>query len=150
MENLLPNNFYLWLKAFHLIFMVAWFAGLFYIFRLFVYHARHQDEPKLAQVYTVMERKLLYIIIHPAMLMTILFGVLLISMNPSVLRAGWFHGKLAMVFGLIGYQILSGITYKRFAQKDFYLTEKQCRWINEIPTIFLIGIILLVVLKPGS
>lgn len=139
---------YLWLKAFHLIFMVAWFAGLFYIFRLFVYHAKYQEEAKLAQAYTVMERKLLYIIMHPAMLLTLIFGGLLITLDPGILKAPWFHGKLAMVLGLIGYQILAGITHQRFARGDFYLNEKQCRLINEIPTLCLIGIILLVVLKP--
>lgn len=141
---------YLWIKAFHLIFMVAWFAGLFYIFRLFVYHAKHQEEPKLCEAYTVMERKLLYIIMHPAMLLTILLGIFLIVLNESVLRAGWFHGKLAMALGLIAYQILAGITHKRFAKGDFFLSERQCRLINEIPTVFLIGIILLVILKPGT
>src|SRR5947207_505773 len=100
---------FLWLKAFHIIFMIAWFAGLFYIFRLFVYHAKFQQEEKLAQAYSLMEKKLLYMIMHPAMLMTIVFGVLLISLNPAVLRAPWFHLKLLFVLILIAYQIFAGI-----------------------------------------
>jgi protoporphyrinogen IX oxidase len=142
--------FYLWLKAFHLIAMVAWFAGLFYIFRLFVYHVKHKNNPEITQAYVEMERKLIYIIIHPAMLMTILFGILLISQNPPVLRASWFHLKLALVLLLIGYQIFAGITQKRFARGDFFLSERACRIINEVPTLILIAVVILAVIKPGT
>ncbi len=143
-------QFYLWLKAFHLIFMVAWFAGLFYIFRLFVYHAKFQNKPELAEAYSLMERKLLYIIMHPAMLMTILFGILLITQNPSIFEARWFHLKLFCVLLLIGYQVFAGIVHKRFSSGDYFLSEKACRLINEVPTLLLIAIILLVILKPGT
>jgi len=139
---------YLWLKAFHIIFMVAWFAGLFYIFRLFVYHAKFQNEPKMREAYTLMERKLLYIIMHPAMALTILFGFLLIAQNPSVLSAAWFHAKLLLVLFLVIYQIFAGITHKRFARGEFFLSEKACRVINEVPTLILIGVVILVVVKP--
>jgi len=141
---------YLWLKAFHIIFMVAWFAGLFYIFRLFVYHAKFKDQPELASAYVLMERKLLYIIMHPAMTLTIIFGGLLIWQNPPVLTAPWFHMKLFAVLLLIAYQMLAAMTAKRFAQGDFYLSERACRIINEIPTLLLIAIVILVVVKPGS
>jgi putative membrane protein len=141
-------QFYLWLKALHLIAMVAWFAGLFYIFRLFVYHVKHQGNTEMARAYAEMERKLLYIIMHPAMLMTILFGVLLISQNPAVLRAPWFHLKLGLVFLLIAYQIFAGITQKRFARGDYFLSERACRLINEVPTVILIAVVILAVIKP--
>ncbi len=139
---------YLWFKAFHLIFMVAWFAGLFYIFRLFVYHAKFKDQAELGKAYSLMERKLLYVIMHPAMFMTLLMGLLLISQNPSVLIAPWFLIKLGLVFLLIAYQVFAAITHRRFSEGDFFLSEKQCRWINEFPTLILISVILLVVLKP--
>lgn len=139
---------YLWLKALHLIFMVAWFAGLFYIFRLFVYHAKFKDKPEMREVYTLMERKLLYIIMHPAMALTILFGFLLIVQNPPVLNATWFQAKLLLVLLLVCYQVFAGITHKRFAREDFFLSEKACRIINEVPTFLLIGIVILVVVKP--
>lgn len=139
---------YLWIKALHLIFLVAWFAGLFYIFRLFVYHVEHRGESNMAAAYSVMERKLLYIIMHPAMLLTLLFGVLLIAANPPVLQAGWFHAKLGLVLLLICYQILAGITHKRFVQGNYWLSEKACRIINEIPTLLLILIVILAVVKP--
>ncbi len=139
---------YLWIKSLHLIAMVAWFAGLFYIFRLFVYHAKFQTEEKLHEAYSLMERKLIFIIMNPAMVLTILFGGLLIYLNPYVMMAPWFHAKLSLVLILIGYHFFSIMTYGRFRAKDFYLSEKACRWINEIPTLVLIGIIFLVVLKP--
>ena len=141
---------YLWLKAFHLISMVAWFAGLFYIFRLFVYHVKYRDQENMRLAYVQMERKLLYIIMHPAMLLTVLLGILLIALNPAVLRAPWFHVKLLAVLGLIGYQIFAGITAKRFARGDFFLSEKACRLINEVPTLLLILIVIMVVVKPWA
>ncbi len=143
-------TFYLWLKAFHLIAVIAWFAGLFYIFRLFVYHVKFQDQPNMREGYRLMEHKLLYIIMYPAMLLSLLFGILLISANPSVLRASWFHLKLGAVALLIAYQVLAGITAKRFARGEFFLSEKACRLINEVPTVLLIAIVLLAVLKPGT
>lgn len=140
---------YLWIKAFHLIFMVAWFAGLFYIFRLFVYHVKFKDQQNMAEAYTLMERKLLYVIMHPAMLLTIGFGVTMLVMNPALLKMPWMHAKLTLAALLIAYQIYAGITHKRFARGDFRLSEKACRILNEVPTLLLIGIVLLAVLKPG-
>lgn len=139
---------YLWLKAFHIIFMVAWFAGLFYVFRLFVYHAKFKDKPEMRDAYALMEKKLLYIIMHPAMALTILFGFLLVAQNPEILRAHWFHGKLLLVLLLVCYQVFAGITHKRFTRGDFFLSEKACRMINEVPTLLLVGIVILVVVKP--
>ncbi len=142
------ESIYQWTRALHIIFMVAWFAGLFYIFRLFVYHAKHQGKTELCQAYSVMERKLLYMIMHPAMLLTIIAGVVLIALNPAVMKAGWMHAKLTFVFLLIGYQIFAGITLKKFSKGNFFLSEKACRWINEIPTVCLIAIVIFVVIRP--
>lgn len=141
---------YLWIKAFHIIFMVAWFAGLFYIFRLFVYHVKFKDQANMREAYTLMERKLLYIIMHPAMLLTILLGILLISLNTAVLQAQWFYAKLAAVVLLIAYQTFAAIVHKRFSRGDFFLSEKACRLINEVPTLLLIFIVIMVVVKPGN
>jgi protoporphyrinogen IX oxidase len=87
---------------------------------------------------------------HPAMLLTILLGILLITLNPSVMRAPWFHVKLLAVAGLIAYQIFAGIVAKRFARGDFFLSERACRFINEIPTLLLFIIVIMVVVKPWS
>lgn len=140
---------YLWIKSFHLIAMVAWFAGLFYIFRLFVYHAKFKSEEKLHEAYALMEKKLIFIIMNPAMVLTIIFGGLLITLNPYVLVAPWFHAKLSLVLILIGYHIFSIVTHKRFVRKDFFLSEKACRFLNEVPTLILFAVIILVVVKPS-
>lgn len=141
---------YLWLKAFHIIFVVAWFAGLFYIFRLFVYHVKFKDQENMRRAYSLMERKLLFIIMYPAMMLTLLLGALLIAVNPAVLAAHWFHLKLFSVLLLIAYQGLASVTHARFARGVFFLSERSCRMINEIPTLLLIAIVILVVIKPGS
>ena len=141
---------YLWFKALHLIFMVAWFAGLFYIFRLFVYHVKFKDQQNMRQAYELMEKKLLYIIMHPAMLLTIIFGLGMIHLNPALMRQGWLHSKLLAVVFLIVYQVYAGIVRRRFAKGDFFLSEKSCRIINEVPTLLLIIIVLLAVLRPWA
>jgi len=139
---------YLWFKAFHIIFMVAWFAGLFYIFRLFVYHVKFREEPKLCEAYSLMERKLLYAIMHPAMALTFLFGFGMIGLNSSLWAQKWLHMKLGLVALLLGYQIFAGITHKRFKKGNFFLSEKACRFINEFPALILIAVVLLVIFKP--
>ena len=139
---------YLWLKSFHIIFMVAWFAGLFYIFRLLVYHAKFKENPDIVATYVVMERKLLTVIMHPAMFLTMVFGFFLVTENPSVIMARWFWAKMALVLVLIGYHLFATITHRRFSEGDFFLSERACRIINEIPTVVLVAVVILVVVKP--
>ena len=139
---------YLWLKALHLIFMVAWFAGLFYIFRLFVYHVKFKAEKNMAEAYSLMERKLLYVIMHPAMTLTLLFGIGMLILSPSLLKRGWMHTKLFLVALLIAYQIFAGITHRKFKAGNYFLSEKACRMINEVPGLLLIAIVLLAIFKP--
>jgi putative membrane protein len=141
-------NAYLWFKALHLIFMVAWFAGLFYIFRLFVYHVKFKDQKNMAEAYTLMEKKLLYMIMHPAMTLTLVFGIGMLTLNPSLLQQGWIHAKLFCVALLIGYQVFAGITHKKFKRGNYFLSEKACRIINEVPTLLLIAIVFLAIFRP--
>lgn len=141
-------NLYLLIKAFHLIFMVAWFAGLFYIFRLFVYHVKFQFEPKLNEVYPIMEKKLLFIIMHPAMVLTMVLGGILLYLNPALLEQRWIHLKLGLVILLIAYQTFAVVTYRKFKAGNFFLSERACRLINEVPTFLLVAIVLLAILKP--
>lgn len=139
---------YQWIKAFHIIAMVAWFAGLFYIFRLYVYHVKHRERPGMPEAFAEMERKLLRIIMDPAMTVTLALGIALIVMNPALLKQGWLHAKLTAVVLLMGYHIFAGITRRRFARGDYFLSERACRMINEVPTLLLIVTVLMVVLKP--
>ncbi len=128
--------------------MVAWFAELFYIFRLFVYHTKHQANPELCKVFEIMEHKLIYFIGHPAMLFTIIFGITMIFKNPSLWQEKWLHAKLGLVVLLMGYQFFSGFVRRKMAKRDFFLSEKACRIINEVPALLLIAIVFLVMLKP--
>lgn len=139
---------YLWLKAFHIISMVAWFAGLFYIFRLFVYHAKFKSNPDICAAYQTMEYKLIYFISHPAMLATLVFGIWMLVLNPALFSQRWMHLKLTGVVVLMGYQFFAGITRRRFAKGDFFLSERACRLINEVPTLVLIWVVILVVIRP--
>jgi protoporphyrinogen IX oxidase len=142
------NMSYPLIKALHIIFMVTWFAGLFYIFRLFVYHVKHRDEANMAAAYTVMERKLLFMIMHPSMALTLLFGGWLMVLNPAIFQQRWLHWKLLLVGTLIVYQIFAGRVHKRLAKGSYPLSEKACRIINEVPALILFMIVLLAVLKP--
>ena len=137
----------LWLKALHLIFMVTWFAGLFYLPRLFVYHAMSDDEIS-SQRFCVMERKLLWGITTPGGVLTLLFGFWLLSYRPDLLSAGWMQLKLILVGVLIGYHAWCALLQRRFAQGDNRHGHVWYRWFNEAPVVILAAVIVLTVLRP--
>ena len=139
---------HLWLKALHLVAMVAWFAGLFYMFRLFVYHVERSHQQDAAELMKYAADRLYRIIATPAMLATWTFGLAMLVGRLEFLAQGWMQLKLLLLFGLTGYHIYVGRVRKRFAADDLYLTSRQCRMRNEIPTLFLLAIILLAVLRP--
>ena len=140
---------YDWLRALHVIAVVTWFAGLFYIFRLFVYHVENAGDDKVLRVLEVMERRLYRGICWPAMVLTTLFGVLLWSSNiHGYLATGWFKVKLVALVALFGYHFYSGRVRKQLAAGTCRLTSKQCRMINEVPTVLLIVIVVMAVVKP--
>lgn len=136
----------LWLKAFHIIFVVTWFAGLFYLPRLFVYHAMNEDAETRATLKT-MERKLLGIT-HVGGFLALLFGVLMVVNVPVWLRHDWMLIKLALVAALIGYHVWCAVLVRRFARDKVAHSHIWYRWFNEVPAVLLIAIVLLVVLKP--
>jgi putative membrane protein len=139
----------LWLKAFHLIFMVTWFAGLFYLPRLFVYHALSSDSVSRER-FKIMERKLYYGIMTPGMLLTLLFGVwMLIDYAWEIYRtSGWLHAKLALLALLVGYHVLCGKWLADFKHDRNRYSHVYFRWMNEVPVLFLFGIVILAVVKP--
>lgn len=139
---------YLTVKSLHLIGVVSWFAGLFYIFRLFVYHVENKDKQDVASVLSVMERKLYCYITTPAMVFTLVMGIILLWMNPGLFQMGWFHAKLFGLVPLFVYHFYAGHVRGRFLQADYILSGKQCRLINEVPTAVLVVVVFLVVLKP--
>jgi len=135
----------LWIKALHIIFMVTWFAGLFYLPRLFVYHAMSDDRPGIER-FKVMERKLYYGIMTPGAVLTIVFGVWLwLSYGFS---GGWLHAKLALVAVLVVYHLYCGKLLADFKHDRNQHGHVYYRWFNEIPVVILIAVVILVVVKP--
>lgn len=138
---------YLWIKALHIISMVCWFAGLFYLPRLFVYHAMSEDQPSRER-FCIMERKLYRGIMIPSMIATLGFGLWMLHLNPGLLKMGWMHVKLTLVALLIGYHHVCGAQLKRFALGSNARSHVFYRWFNEIPVLFLLAVVILAVVKP--
>ncbi|OLP15503.1 TIGR00701 family protein [Leptolyngbya sp. 'hensonii'] len=143
---------YQWFKAFHLIGIVVWFAGLFYLVRLFIYHveANQQPEPAqsiLKQQYGVMEKRLYHIITMPGMVVTVAMAIGLLTTEPQVLRDWWMHAKLAIVAALIAYHFYCGHLMKQLSQGQCRWGSQQLRALNELPTLFLVLIVMLAVFK---
>ena len=143
---------YFWFKAFHLIGIVVWFAGLFYIVRLFVYHAEASQEPEPAQTilknqYQIMEKRLYHIITTPGMVVTVAMAIGLLVTEPEVLKDGWLHIKLAFVAVLIAYHFYCGRIMRRLAAGECNWSGQQFRALNEAPTVLLVAIVLLAVFK---
>lgn len=138
----------LWVKAFHIVAVVCWFAALFYLPRLFVYHSQASDLLSLER-FKIMERKLYRGIANPSMIATIVLGVWLISYNvDGYLQSGWLHAKLMLVAILLAYHLYCGKLLKRFAMNANTRSHVFYRWFNEFPVLLLIAIVILVVVKP--
>ena len=135
-----------WIKAWHVIFMVTWFAGLFYLPRLFVYHASTTDTAGIER-FRVMERRLFAIMTIGAV-MTAAFGLWLVAMSPALLYTGWMQLKLALVALLIVYHAWNWRLLRDFAAGRNARSARWYRWFNEIPSLLLIGIVLLAVVRP--
>jgi len=127
--------------------MVTWFAGLFYMFRLFVYHVENADKKDVTDVLKTMEHKLYYYITTPSMVAIVIFGSGLLMVTSYNMTQTWFAIKFVMILALIGYHFYIGHTLKRFKKDDLFLSSKQCRMLNEFPTLFLIGIIAVAVCR---
>lgn len=138
----------LWVKAFHIIFMVTWFSGLFYLPRLYVYHAMSTDKTSIER-FKIMERKLYFGITTPGAILTIIFGVWLLNYNFSgYMHVTWFHLKLTLVLLLLVYHFYLGKLYFDFKYDRNKHSHVFFRWLNEIPVLFLVGIVVLVIVKP--
>ena len=138
----------LWLKALHIIFMVTWFAGLFYLPRLFVYHAMSEDEIS-NQRFKIMERKLFYGIMTPGAVLTIGFGAWMLMKNWDAYMIGyWMHLKLGLVLLLVFYHVWCGLIVKQFKEDRNTRSHIWYRWFNEAPVLALVAIVILVTVKP--
>ena len=139
---------YLWIKAFHIVFLVSWYAGLFYLPRLFVHHAMSEDAATRERL-ALMERKL-YRFVTPWAILTVGLGLWMLTWYPleALRQMGWLHAKLALVALLIGYHLWCGRLVRAFAGGSNPHSHVWFRWFNEFPLLILVAVVLLVVLKP--
>ena len=142
-------NYYLLFKSLHLISVISWMAGLLYLPRIFVYHAENSDDKKISDVFKIMEKKLYIYIMTPAMILSWLFGLLLIhSIGFQQLGQTWMVLKIIFVVFLTIYHFYLGKTLNQFKFDQNTHSHKFYRLINEIPTILLILIVFVVIFKP--
>lgn len=138
----------LWVKAFHLVFMVCWFVALFYLPRLFVYHVDSTDWQSRDR-FSIMERRLYRGIATPSMIATLALGIWLVTFNWDYYKtAGWLHAKLVFVVLLIGYHHMCGAYVRRFAEGTVTKSGRYFRIFNELPAVALVVIAILAVVKP--
>jgi len=143
------NGGYLWIKAFHVISVIAWMAGMFYLPRLFVYHCETTPGSPESERFKVMEKRLLRIIINPAMLASWVFGLTL-SLLPATdaWHQPWFHAKFALVLGMSGVHGLYARWVKQFGRDANTRPARFYRVWNEVPTLLMMAIVILAVVKP--
>lgn len=141
------NSLYRWLLALHIISVIAWMAGVLYLWRLFVYHVEAKEQV-VKDTLTIMEKKLYRYITMPALTVSFILGVSMIAYNPTLLQYHWMHGKLFLVFLMIGITHMAGAVHKKLVRGECRYTSKTLRILNEVPTILMIGIVLLVILQP--
>lgn len=137
----------LWIKAFHIVAVITWFAAIFYLPRLFVYHAVAEDSLSQER-FKIMERKLYRGIMTPSMIAVLFLGGWLLYIAPTFLQAHWMHAKLLLVIFLVIYHFYCGHLVKVFASNRNQRSHVFYRWFNEIPVLLLIAIVILVVVKP--
>jgi putative membrane protein len=142
-----PSGLYLWAKAVHVIAVIAWMAGMLYLPRLFVYHCEAEPGSKQSETFKVMERRLLRAIINPAMTVTWVVGLWLMW-EGDFLASGWMHAKLLLVVAMSAMHGFLSRWVRAFAADRNLHSQKFYRFINEVPTILMIGIVILVIVKP--
>ena len=148
----LPAEAYLWFKTLHIVGVVVWFAGLFYLVRLFIYHVEAEEEPSPVREafktqYAVMERRLANIITTPGLILTVAMAVGLLMTQPSWLQQGWMHAKLGFVALLVAYHFFCYRLMGQLQDGDCQWTGRQLRALNELPTLLLVLVVMLVVFK---
>ncbi len=146
MVSFLSEHYFI-IKALHLIAVISWMAGLLYLPRLFVYHADAEKGSELSETFKIMERKLYRFIMNPAMIATWIFGLLMLTANPVLLAQGWMHFKLTLVILMTGFHHVLGAWRKKFLADANTRSHKFYRKVNEIPTLLMMGIVFLAVLK---
>ena len=138
---------YLWVKSVHVIAIISWMAGMLYLPRLFIYHCEAETGSKQSETFKVMERRLLQIIINPAMIVAWVLGLWL-GWKAGFFSDGWFHAKLALALALSGVHGYFSAAVRAFAEDRNTKPPRHWRIVNEVPTLLMIGIVVLVIVKP--
>ncbi len=141
------NSLYRWFLAFHLISVIAWMAGVLYLWRLFVYHVEAKEQV-VKDTLAMMEFKLSRYITMPALIVAFILGVAMIAYNPNLLHYHWMHGKLFLAFLMVGITHMAEAVRKKLLKGECRYSSKTLRILNEVPTILMVGIVLLVILQP--
>lgn len=139
---------YEWIKALHVISIIAWMAGLLYLPRLFVYHCQVQAGSEASETFKVMERRLLRAIMNPAMIAAYVFGIAMIVLTPEWMKQGWLHAKLLFVLLLTASHMMMARWRRDFAEDRNTRPQRFYRIANEVPTLLMIGIVIFVIVKP--
>lgn len=147
MRGMLSGQAYLWIKAVHVMAVMAWMAGMFYLPRLFVYHADAKPGSELSETFKVMERRLIRAIMTPALILSWVLG-LIMAYDGNLFLQHWFHAKLLLVAGMTGVHLYLAHCRIEFATDSNRRGNKFYRVLNEVPTLLMIGIVILVILKP--
>ena len=140
---------YTLIKALHLISVIAWMAGLLYLPRLYVYHADNIGQPVLNRTFKIMERRLMLYIMNPAMIASFVFGIWMIALVPELLEDSWMQAKVFLLVAMTGYHGALARWRRFFARDKNSLTPKFYRLINEVPTVLMILIVILAIVKPS-
>lgn len=142
-------NWYLFCKWLHLVAVISWMAGIFYLYRLLIYLRERGDNPEIHGLLGLMGRRLYRIITRPAMIVSFLAGIGMLTLNPDLLKAGWVHVKLTLVLVMAGATQYAGALVGRFEQKSRNVpTSKRLRLLNELPTILMMIIVWMAVFRP--
>jgi len=144
---LLGSAAYAWVKAVHVIAIIAWMAGMLYLPRLFIYHCDASPDSELSETFKVMEHRLLTIIINPAMIIAWVLGLWL-AWDAGWFSAGWFHAKLALALGMSGMHGFLSASVRKFREDRNTISRRHWRILNEVPAVLMIGIVILVIVKP--
>ncbi len=140
-------SWYRFILALHIISIISWMAGVLYFYRLFIYHAE-ETEQVVKERFQIMEARLYKIIINPAMIASLIFGIWMLTLQPILLSQGWLHAKIFLVVLLIGSTHFGKRFMRQLKEGNCTVSAKTFRYLNEIPTLLMIGIVFLVILRP--
>ncbi|MEJ0061845.1 MAG: protoporphyrinogen oxidase HemJ [Alphaproteobacteria bacterium] len=139
---------YLWIKALHVVAVIAWMAGMLYLPRLYVYHAEAAPGSDRIEIFKIMERRLLRYIVNPAMIAAMIFGFWMLALDPGILHQGWMHVKLTLVIAMTALHGMFARWRRDFAEGRNKKSPRFYRIVNEAVTLLMIGIVIMAVVKP--